>query len=161
MREPRRALQRARVIVVSRLAAGADPAPLMEEARRAAPGATLAAGRHRIAGLRGLDGAPRAAKGPAVVVTATGNPGAVQRTAREAGFDPVRLASYRDHHWFRAAEASRELERARRDGETVVLTAKDAVRWPTPSPEIVVLEVEWEWVAGGEFVERLALEGDA
>ena len=30
------------------------------------------------------------------------------------------------------------------------MTAKDAVRWPLPaSPDVWVLEVEWEWVEGG------------
>jgi tetraacyldisaccharide 4'-kinase len=162
MREPRRALQRARVLVISRLEPGVDPAPLMDEASRYAPAARMAAGRHRITGVRGLTGEPRPARGAAVVVTGTGHPRAVLRTAREAGFDPVRLSPHRDHHWFRPAEAARERADARERGETVVLTAKDAVRWPEAAAgdDVAVLEVEWEWVEGGEAVERLTFAGE-
>jgi hypothetical protein len=41
----------------------------------------------------------------------------------------------------------------------VLLTAKDAVRWPGDAgPErVAVIDVEWEWVVGGEAVENLAL----
>ncbi len=37
-----------------------------------------------------------------------------------------------------------------------MLTRKDAVRWPLPANEgrVAVLEVEWEWVSGGEAIER-------
>jgi tetraacyldisaccharide-1-P 4'-kinase len=65
----------------------------------------------------------------------------------------VRCSSYRDHHWFDAAEAERELAKARDEGATLLLTAKDAVRWPTPDPRVAVLEVEWEWLAGGASLE--------
>ena len=79
-------------------------------------------------GVRGPAGAGVAAQGPARVVTATGNPGAVARSAHEAGFGPVELSAYRDHHWFTRAEADAEAARA---GEGALLvTAKDAVRWP-------------------------------
>jgi tetraacyldisaccharide 4'-kinase len=162
LREPRRALQRAAAIVLSRLDPGQDTRLLFDAVRDYAPAAELAAGRHRITGVRGLDGAPRAARGPARVVTATGNPAAVERSAREAGFEPVTLSSYRDHHWFSAAEARRELERARRAEGTLVLTPKDEVRWPAPArdPRVAVLEVEWEWSAGGERLERRVLEDE-
>src|SRR5256885_8283315 len=44
---------------------------------------------------------------------------------------------------------------------TLLLTAKDAVRWPrTESPQgAAVLAVEWEWVCGGPDVEARVLEG--
>src|SRR5262249_30070749 len=48
LREPRRAVQRAQVVVVSRLAVGEDPAPYLAEARAYAPGASMAAGRHAV-----------------------------------------------------------------------------------------------------------------
>lgn len=161
LREPRRALQRAEVVVISRLAAGADPAPWFDEARRYAPAALLAAGRHRVTGLSRLDGTPVEARGRAYVVTATGNPGAVAASAAEAGLDVIGLARYRDHHWFSAAEARREQRRARSAGALLVLTAKDAVRWPLPAggTAVVVLEVAWAWVTGGDAVERMVLEG--
>ena len=161
LREPRRALQRARVVVVSRLGPDEDPAALMAEAREAAPGALIGAARHRVTGVRTLAGAPVPAGGRARVVTATGNPRAVESSAREAGFDVTRLAAYRDHHWFSAADARRELDAARAAGGVVLLSAKDAVRWPRGAPveEVRVLEVEWEWRVAGEAVERMIFEG--
>ena len=41
----------------------------------------------------------------------------------------------------------------------MLLTAKDEVRWPADAPRegVAVLEVDWEWVCGGEAVERAAL----
>ena len=159
LREPRRALQRAEVVVISRLARGADPSPWIAEARRYAPAATFAAGRHRVTGARRLGGAPVAPGGRVRVVTATGSPEAVAVSAAEAGFEVTGLARYRDHHWFSAAEARLEGRLAGQSGSQVLVTAKDAVRWPAavtdPSP--LVLEVEWSWVSGGEAVEQRAL----
>ena len=162
LREPRRALQRARAVVVSRLGALEDPAPWLDAVREAAPGALVAAARHRPAGAFTLAGAAAAATGRVRVVTGTGNPGAVEASAREAGFDVVALSAYRDHHWFGAKEARREMEAARGAGALVLLTAKDAVRWPAGADRegVRVLGIEWEWRAGGDTVERLALEGE-
>lgn len=159
LREPRRALQRAEVVVISRLGPGESPERQLGEAMRYAPAALLAAGRHRVTGARALDGATRPATGRARVVTATGNPKAVERSAAEAGFEVTALSAYRDHHWFREGEARAELAAAARDRAVVLLTAKDAVRWPSAagSPEVAVLEVAWEWVEGGEHVERRVL----
>jgi len=41
------------------------------------------------------------------------------------------------------------------------VTAKDAVRWKrgAPGAPALVLRVAWEWVSGGEAVERAVLEG--
>jgi tetraacyldisaccharide 4'-kinase len=91
-------------------------------------------------------------------VTGTGNPEAVRASAREAGLEPVGLSAYRDHHAFTAAEARREVAVAERERAVVLLTAKDAVRWPRPGPaaDVRVLAVEWAWVSGGEAIERLA-----
>lgn len=164
LREPRRALQRAHVVVLSRVPADVDAAAAIEAFRRWAPGARFAAGRHEIAGVTSLSGAAREARGPAHVVTATGNPGAVEASAREAGFAPVTASAYRDHHWFSAAEAVRERARAAAAGATLLLTAKDAVRWPAPadatSEAAAVLHVRWRWLAGGEAVERWVIHGE-
>ncbi len=164
LREPRRALQRAHVVVLSRVPADVDAAAAIESYRRWAPGALFAAGRHEVAGVTTLAGAARGARGAAHVVTATGNPAAVEASAREAGFAPVTAAAYRDHHWFSAAEADRERARAAAAGATLLLTAKDAVRWPAPldaAPEAAaVLHVRWRWLAGGEAVERWVIHGE-
>jgi tetraacyldisaccharide 4'-kinase len=154
LREPLVALQRAGVVVITRLGAVEEAAPWIAEVRRRAPSAWVAAARHEPAGVRTLDGAALAASGPARVLTATGNPGAVERSASEAGFEPVSLAAYRDHHWFSRTEAERE-HRAAGAG-MLLLTAKDAVRWPAGAPRerVAVLETRWRWVAGGDEAER-------
>ena len=161
LREPRRALQRADVVIVSRLARDQDPAPLLAEAKRYAPGALLAAGRHRVRGLSTLAGEPLDGVARAWILTATGNPGAVERSAREAGVDVAGRSTFRDHHWFGAAEVAREQRRAEAARATLLLTAKDAVRWPrgVPAGGAAVLDVEWEWVCGGREVEAGVLEG--
>jgi tetraacyldisaccharide 4'-kinase len=161
LREPRRALQRAGVVVVSRLGRNEDPAPLLADAGRHAPGALLAAARHRVTGARTLAGGPLAPGARVWIVTATGNPGAVERSAREAGLDVAGRSTYRDHHWFKPEEIARERASAEAARATLLLTAKDAVRWPegVGRDGAAVLEVEWEWVRGGAEVEARVLEG--
>lgn len=159
LREPIRALARAGVVVVSRLGEGEAPAPWLEEVRRRAPGAWIAAARHAPTGVTTLEGAPSAVRGAARVLTATGNPGAVASSAAEAGFAPVTLRAYRDHHWFTTDEARRE--HAAAAAGTLLLTAKDAVRWPSEAPRerVAVLGTRWEWVSGGPTAEAMILEG--
>jgi len=158
LREPWRALQRASFVIASRLDPGADPGAALEWLARRAPGAGLAAGRHAVRGVRTLAGEASKPEGRVRVVTATGNPGAVARTAREAGFESATLSAYRDHHWFTPAEVERERRAAEREGARLLLTPKDAVRWPrTPGDGTLVLEVAWSWIAGGEAVERAVL----
>jgi tetraacyldisaccharide 4'-kinase len=163
LREPRRALQRAAIVVLSRVAPGEDPEPRLREVGAVAPAALLAVGRHRVRDVVPLNAgdAPPATR-RVRVVTGTGNPQAVATTAREAGLEVVSLATYRDHHWFSAAESRRELDAARRQGAAVLLTAKDAVRWRCPPHPgaVLVLRVDWEWVRGGEAVERRVLGED-
>jgi len=156
LREPIRALQRAGVVVVTRLGAGEDPDPWLEEARRRAPAALVAAARHAVAGVRALAGGSVGAEGAARVLTATGNPAAVAASAAEAGYAPVTLAAYRDHHWFTLAQARRE--HAAAAGGTLLLTEKDAVRWPEAAPRdrVAVLTTRWEWLRrGAEAEERV------
>jgi len=153
LREPRRALQRADWLILTRLPPGPPDLALADEMKRHAPGARLAAGRHRVTGLTRRGGGAVAPGGRVRVVTATGNPEAIAESAREIGCDVVGLSAYRDHHWFSVDEARREHETAERTDAVVLLTLKDAVRWPGPDSERVrVLHVEWEWVLGGEQV---------
>ena len=161
LREPIRALQRAQAVVVTRLSPEEDPAPLLDEVRRRAPAALLAAARHVTAGVRDLEGREVPASGPARVLTATGNPRAVEASAREAGFGPVTLSAYRDHHWFTPEEAVRE--HAAAAGGLLLLTGKDAVRWPAGAPRdrVAVLGTRWRWITGGEAVERRVFGEDS
>lgn len=155
LREPRRALQRAEAVVLTRLPAGGAPPPMIEDVRRAAPAALLAGARHRVSGFRDLAGASCDVPPRVHVVTATGNPGAVFASAVESGCEVVGRAVYRDHHWFSAAEVERERRRADAERACVLLTAKDAVRWPGGDRGERVMEVTWEWDWGGEEVEHL------
>ncbi|MFN8588108.1 MAG: tetraacyldisaccharide 4'-kinase [Candidatus Eisenbacteria bacterium] len=154
LREPLRALQRATAVIVTRLAPDDDPGLLVESVRRHAPGARFGCARHRATAVVDLAGRRCGAHGPARVLTATGNAAAVARSVQEAGFGPVTLSAWRDHHWWSADEARREVAAA---GEgTLVLTRKDAVRWPLAPGEgrVAVLDVAWEWVSGGDAIER-------
>ena len=155
LREPVVALQRAAVVVVTRLTADDDPEPLLEQARGRAPAALVAAARHAVTRVRWLDGGECGVRGPGVVVSGTGNPLAVLISAKEAGFDPLSLAAYADHHWFTRAEATGVFARYPR--ETLILSPKDAVRWPAGAPRdrVAVLEPRWEWVRNGEAAEAL------
>jgi len=161
LREPRRALQRAEIVVISRLPAEGAADAAIDSVKRYAPAALVATGRHAVSGFRRVDrtacGRPERVR----VVTATGNPGAVARTAEEAGCVVVSRATYRDHHWFDEAEARRELGHATHEGAKVLLTAKDAVRWPLPDSDACVMDVEWSWRSGGDEVERRVFGGGA
>ncbi len=161
LREPRCALQRADVVVVTRLGRDQDPAPLLAEARRYAPASLLAAARHRVCGVRRLTGEELGGPARVWILTATGNPGAVERSAAEAGLEVAGRSTYRDHHWFRPEEIARERRHAEDAGATLLLTAKDAVRWPAGAGQegAAVLDVEWEWVSRGPEVEARVLEG--
>jgi tetraacyldisaccharide 4'-kinase len=154
LREPKRALQRAGAVVLTRVPAGADPTPMIETTRRVAPAARFAAGRHVVTGVRAPDGQTLPSGARVRVVTATGHPQAVARSASEHGFEVTALSAYRDHHWFTPDQAAAEQKQAARDGAVVLLTAKDAVRWPAADPHVGVLAVGWAWVTGGDAVER-------
>jgi len=160
LREPMRALQRAGVVVVTRLSATEDPEPWLEEVRRRAPAARVAAARHAVSGVHDLAGVRLAPSGAARVLTATGNPAAVAASAGEAGYAPVVLAAYRDHHWWTLAEARRE--HAAAGAGTLLLTEKDAVRWPAGAPRarVAVLGTRWHWLVNGDEVERAVFEPD-
>jgi tetraacyldisaccharide 4'-kinase len=153
LREPMVAIQRAAVVVMTRLQPDDDAEALLLGLRQRAPAALLAAARHAVASVRWLDGGECHARGRGLVMTATGNPRAVLGSAHEAGFKPLTLLAYRDHHWFTAREAAAALARAG-DG-TLILSPKDAVRWPAGAPRdrIAVLEPRWEWLRNGEAAE--------
>lgn len=161
LREPLRALQRAGIVVASRAPAAGPDEAVTEAIRMHAPAAGFAAGRHRLVGFSDLSGAPVPVPPACHLVTATGNPSAVRRTAEEGGVDVGSHGIYRDHHWFTPDEIRRDLERARGAGYPVLVTQKDAVRWPADAPRdgVVVIRVEWEWVSGGEAVQSAMREG--
>jgi len=158
LREPRRALARAEVVVVTRVPADADLAAVLGALRGYAPAALWCAARHRVVGVRAPEGEPRPER--VLVATGTGNPGAVAASAREAGLEVVETAAFPDHHPFREGEAAALEARARRARARVLVTAKDAVRWPPGAESPCVLEVEWEWRHGGVEAERMIFGGN-
>lgn len=156
LREPRRALQRAGIVIVTRIPADAADAPDLAEIRRVAPAALIATARHEVRGFRSIGGAPCARPARVRIVSATGHPDAVERSAREAGCEVAGRGDYRDHHWFTPREAEVERQAAARAGATLLITAKDAVRWPGPADGVCVMDVAWRWVdAGGEAERRI------
>ncbi len=158
LREPRRALQRADAVIVSRVARESDAAALIAAGLRYAPAARGAAGRHRVTGVRSRAGM-EAERGARVwIVTATGNPMAVECSAREAGLEVAGVSRYRDHHWFSVGEVRAERSRAAAAGARVLVTSKDGVRWPLADAEVLTLEVAWEWLVGGAAIEA-SIEG--
>jgi tetraacyldisaccharide 4'-kinase len=160
LREPIAAIQRAAVVVVTRLLTGEDPEPLLADVRRRAPAAVVAAARHAVTRVRWLDGGECTQRGPGAVVTGTGNPHAVLISAREVGFEPLSLFAYPDHHWFTLREAI-EAQAFSKQG-TILLSPKDAVRWPAGAPRerIAVLEPRWEWVWNGDRAEATVFDPD-
>lgn len=156
LREPLRALERAQLVIVSRAPDPEAASAIIESVRPYAPSASFAAGHHALERVRTVAGGVAEAGGPAHVVTATGNPEAVVASARAAGFGPVTHSVYRDHHWFSRAEAEREL-RAAAPG-CLLLTSKDAVRWPLRDGDVRVLDVAWVWTLGGETALSMLLE---
>jgi tetraacyldisaccharide-1-P 4'-kinase len=97
------------------------------------------------------------------VLTATGNPAAVAASAREAGYTVTGSTTCRDHHWFSSAEAGAARAAAARAGAVLLLTAKDAVRWPAGAPrdDVRVLEVAWQWLGDAAALDRFILDGGA
>jgi tetraacyldisaccharide 4'-kinase len=160
LREPRRALQRAEAVILTRLPAEGAPPALLEDVRRAAPAAALAGARHRVSGFRDLAGSACERPARVHVVTATGNPQAVIASAEDAGCEVVGRSFYRDHHWFSASEVARERRRADAERASLLVTAKDAVRWRGVDGGVRVMEVSWSWVWGGDEVERLVFGPD-
>ena len=162
LREPRRALQRADVVLVTQLPAPEwnQPGPIANDIHRAAPAAVLAGARYEVTGFRDLAGRPRPRPVQAHLVTATGDPEGVSRTARVSGAVITGRSIFRDHHWFTPAEVAEARRLAAASGGVVMLTAKDAVRWPDDSHGEVVIEIAWRWAWGGDEVERRVF-GDA
>jgi tetraacyldisaccharide 4'-kinase len=162
LREPIVALQRASIVVWTRLRPDDDAGPMSAGMQTLAPAALIAAARHEVAGVRWLNGGDCAERGPGVVMTGTGNPLAVLESAREAGFGKLSLLSFPDHHWFTASDAAAGHKAARDLGGVLILSPKDDVRWPSGAPRdrIAVLEPRWTWVRNGDAAEAMVWDAD-
>jgi tetraacyldisaccharide 4'-kinase len=161
LREPLRALQRAQACVVTRLDPSRDSGALISQLRELAPAARFATARHEILGAYDASGGRLAPGSGVVLLTATGNPQAVLDSARAEGLNVVQWRFFRDHHWFTRRQVEEWLETARASAARLLLTAKDAVRWPPERRgEIAILQVRWQWIEGGAAVEALVFGDD-
>ncbi|MGH7724712.1 MAG: tetraacyldisaccharide 4'-kinase [Candidatus Eiseniibacteriota bacterium] len=165
LREPPTALARAHVIVGTR----ADRVPLAERDEvlgalaRLAPAAHLATSALAPRGLRseGGLGRPLAAEAGQRVVCLSGlaRAGELAGSASRLGLAVEEDLSYADHHRFSDAEWHSAEAAAARTGALLLVSHKDAVRLPAEKrAKTVVLEVDWQWLSGGDEVERRLIE---
>ena len=148
------ALARADAIVVTRKQASAGRAAEVADAlARRRPGLPICVAWLAVSHLEGLQSETRRELGVLAgrrVLAAAGiaDPESFAAQLRALGA-VVQLVAYQDHHAFGAGDLQR-LARAAAEGDYVVVTEKDAVkfrgRWPTQAPEpwVAVLEVRWE-----------------
>jgi tetraacyldisaccharide 4'-kinase len=163
-REPRAALGRADVLVVTRKRADADSARALADALAARwPAAIVAQARLALRDLIGMrSGARRALEGlrgqQVFAAAAIADPESFAVQVRASGAT-VQLAAYQDHHEYDAGDVQR-LVRLAAGGGYLVVTEKDAVKlrdlWPADGPEPLVAELEWMWERnGGAVVQAL------
>lgn len=169
LREPLSALADAHVICATHAPAGqALPRPLRELAARL--GLEVARAEHRpTRPTRLSDGAALTLSAEAVrwfLLAGVGNPSAVERSLKEAGFRLEHSFFFPDHHEF----TWKELERVYRvdPGAHWLTTAKDAVRMHPMlearhelarflAERVFVVDVELELVEGAELLRQRAL----
>ncbi len=141
LREPKRHLRRAQVVVATRSGnlKSSERAILAAQVNTLAPTASLHFADHRAVGLvpaRDLS-APllslnTLAGKPIFAVSAIAQPQSfVQTLEQEAGAKVLRIRRWPDHHFFTPEEAGEVLADAARLGAVaLVMTEKDAVKWP-------------------------------
>jgi tetraacyldisaccharide 4'-kinase len=152
-REPRQALGRADILVVTRKRAEAESAEALAERLTARwPAATVVRARLAVRDLVGMRSGARVSlaglQGQQVhAAAAIADPESFAVQIRSSGAT-VQLAAYQDHHEYDAADVQRLVRLAATAGYLVV-TEKDAVKlralWPAEGPEPFVAELEWVW----------------
>jgi tetraacyldisaccharide 4'-kinase len=143
LRESPRALDRADVVLLTRLEA-VDEDELRALERRLGPERTHRVSR-RALGFRTPDGRDSPRPDRAFLLAAIARPERLQRDVEGCGTVVSGRAFFRDHHAFTAAELEAAVARARAVGaDALVTTAKDAVRLeglPAAGLPLLVLEV--------------------
>lgn len=163
-REPRGALGRADILVVTRKRADADTARALADRLAARwPAATVAQARLALRDLVGMRSGSRISldglRGQQVFAAAAiADPESFAVQVRASGAT-VQLTAYQDHHEYDAGDVRRLVQLAAGGGYLVV-TEKDAVKlrdvWPAEGPEPLVAELEWTWERnGGAVVQAL------
>ena len=169
LREPKRHLARAGLVVVTRADAldGAGRLSLLAEIARLAPYAEVFWASHAATGFVpvGSLGSPalplETLRGARVVaLSGIAQPQSFARTLREGvGVTIARHLVYSDHARYTQADVNRANAAVLEEGaDALIMTEKDAVKWPTPgcvinaSPDILIyalrISLEWEDRAG-------------
>lgn len=159
LREPPSALERAAVIVLTRVQNWTELEPLEARLRQLAPQAAIHRARTRLAGLAGANGQPMS--GPVLAFAGVGNPRAFFADLCLAGVRVVGTRRFPDHHRYTARDLQR-LERRALDvsAQALVTTEKDAAKLSHACRdgleiplEVVGMELELE--RGAELVDRI------
>lgn len=164
LREPKRHLKRAGLVVVTR-ADGLDPAArdtLRARIARMAPQTQIFFARHRPVGLVPVHGdavepLPVSWLGGRSLVALAGiaQPESFYHALAASGANLVRTLTYEDHARYTIAEAE-AAQRAVQDcgAEALIMTEKDAVKWPVPVPRdcpVYALRIEMQVEDEGRF----------
>lgn len=156
LREPRAALKRASVVVMTHAGGAEDrqkagremlkytDAPLLFSVHRPVEWVSLQDGTRQ---------APRSMEGKRVFAfSGIGNPDAFRRTLENEAVDVADFLEFRDHHDYRPGDIDRICRRAQACGaEAVVTTEKDAVRLPSlgkPLAPSYYLRIRFECLGG-------------
>jgi tetraacyldisaccharide 4'-kinase len=163
-REPLAALQRAQVVVITRVDSG-DAKTLEDTIAKIHPGAKVFRSSMKLSGMvdaRSGEAVPgeqiRAEK--AAAFCAIGNPRAFFADVRRWGFNLVAEDAFPDHHVYTEQELRRLVARARKDGAAALLTTeKDAIKLPRDwRPELPILACVIEaQILGTEEFEKILL----
>jgi tetraacyldisaccharide 4'-kinase len=169
LREPRGALKRADVIVITR----SSHAPAIESVVRHYSSAPIFYARTELDSVRSRSGAqrtPAELRGEALFAfCGIGNPGAFYSDLREWGFHVVGNKSFRDHHRFTAADIAEIEKEAKKAGASgLICTEKDSFNLPESLPSMdlsvcaISLHVDQEedfWRTVREKAQAGVLEG--
>jgi tetraacyldisaccharide 4'-kinase len=159
LREGPEALDRADVILLTRLEAASEEELQALEARLG-PRRTFRVSRH-VVGWRTLGGAEASAPRRVFLFAGIARPERFEADATASGAEIVGRAFFTDHHRYRAREVEGLAARARAGGaEALVTTAKDAVRLEglvsvAPSVPIVVLHIAVSFSDEPRFSQQL------
>jgi tetraacyldisaccharide 4'-kinase len=156
LRERPAGLRRANAAIVTRAdqVSVATLERLTDDLHAIAPAVPLARAAHRPVRLRGIGGERPLdwLRGrPVRLVCGLANPEAFAGTVRSLGAVIVALHAFGDHHPF----APSDLTDLAREGETLLVTAKDAVKLTSASVPFLVLDIEFTLLEGAALLDAL------
>ncbi len=135
LREPLSSLQRADVIVFTRIDEPIDVERQISRVREFTDIPILLARHRPLKWISSLDAKAyplECLKGKRILGFAgIGNPKAFQKSLEALGVETVQFLRYRDHHWYTRKDVKKIIQKAEEKGaEAVVTTEKDSVRLP-------------------------------